>query len=147
MVAIGGINQQTIAEVAHAGVRCFAIVSALVGAPDIPAQAAKLRNFYSRKVFMSNNAHMVPPQAKAPPVVLSIAGSDSGGGAGIQGDIKTISALGGFAVTVITALTAQNGAGVSGVQITPPDFVLQQLAAVHQRFADLSRQNRHAGNA
>ena len=84
---------------------------------------------------MSNNAHMVPPQAKAPPVVLSIAGSDSGGGAGIQGDIKTISALGGFAVTVITALTAQNGAGVSGVQVTPPDFVLQQLAAVHQGFA------------
>ena len=43
VVAIGGINEQTIAEVARTGVRCFAIVSALVGAPDIPAQAAKLR--------------------------------------------------------------------------------------------------------
>ena len=69
------------------------------------------------------------------PVILSIAGSDSGGGAGIQGDSKTISVLGGFAVTVITALTAQNGAGVSGVQVISPDFVLEQLAAVHEGFA------------
>ena len=49
VVAIGGINQQTIAEVAHAGVRCFAIVSALVGAPDIPAQAAKLREILQQE--------------------------------------------------------------------------------------------------
>ena len=83
---------------------------------------------------MSNTSSALQPDAANIPVILSIAGSDSGGGAGIQGDSKTISVLGGFAVTVITALTAQNGAGVSGVQVTPPDFVLQQLAAVQQGF-------------
>ncbi|WP_051258126.1 bifunctional hydroxymethylpyrimidine kinase/phosphomethylpyrimidine kinase [Desulfovibrio cuneatus] len=84
---------------------------------------------------MSNSTKALHPRATSSPVILSIAGSDSGGGAGIQGDIKTISVLGGFAVTVITALTAQNGAGVSGVQVTPPDFVLQQLAAVQEGFS------------
>lgn len=62
--------------------------------------------------------------------VLVIAGSDSGGGAGIQADIKTITALGGFAMTAITALTAQNTLGVSGVMQVPPDFVQAQLEAV-----------------
>jgi hydroxymethylpyrimidine/phosphomethylpyrimidine kinase len=55
--------------------------------------------------------------------VLVIAGSDSGGGAGIEADVKTITALGGFAETAITALTAQNTLGVFGVVATPPDFV------------------------
>ena len=51
-----------------------------------------------------------------PPIVLSIAGSDSSGGAGIQADIKAISALGGYAATAITALTAQNTLGVSRIE-------------------------------
>ena len=68
------------------------------------------------------------------PVVLSIAGSDSGGGAGIQADCKTMTALGAFAATVITALTAQNGAGVLGIHEVPADFVLQQLRAVREGF-------------
>lgn len=55
--------------------------------------------------------------------VLTIAGSDSGGGAGIEADIKTISALGGYACTAITAVTAQNTLGVFGVQVMPPEFV------------------------
>jgi hydroxymethylpyrimidine/phosphomethylpyrimidine kinase len=55
--------------------------------------------------------------------VLTIAGSDSGGGAGIEADIKTISALGGYACTAITAVTAQNTLGVFGVQVMPADFV------------------------
>jgi hydroxymethylpyrimidine/phosphomethylpyrimidine kinase len=62
--------------------------------------------------------------------VLVIAGSDSGGGAGIQADIKTITALGGFAMTAITALTAQNTLGVHGVLPIPPDFIRQQIAVV-----------------
>jgi hydroxymethylpyrimidine/phosphomethylpyrimidine kinase len=62
--------------------------------------------------------------------VLIVAGSDSGGGAGIQADIKTVAALGGFAMTAITALTAQNTQGVSGVYPTPPDFVAAQMRAV-----------------
>ena len=62
--------------------------------------------------------------------VLIIAGSDSGGGAGIQGDLKTVTALGGYAATAITALTAQNSQGVFGVLPTPPAFVTQQIRLV-----------------
>jgi hydroxymethylpyrimidine kinase/phosphomethylpyrimidine kinase len=62
--------------------------------------------------------------------VLTIAGSDSGGGAGIQADIKTITALGGYAMSVVTALTAQNTVGVSGVHEVPPDFIRAQFDAV-----------------
>jgi len=65
-----------------------------------------------------------------PPRILAIAGSDSGGGAGIQADIKTITALGGFATTAITALTAQNTLGVRGIHEVPPDFVALQIDAV-----------------
>lgn len=59
--------------------------------------------------------------------VLIIAGSDSGGGAGIQGDIKTVSALGGYAMTAITALTAQNTQGVFGIHPIPEEFIAQQI--------------------
>lgn len=62
--------------------------------------------------------------------VLIIAGSDSGGGAGIQADIKTVTALGGYAATAITALTIQNTLGVSGVVATPPKAVRAQMQAV-----------------
>ncbi len=62
--------------------------------------------------------------------VLTIAGSDSGGGAGIQADIKTISALGGFATSAITAITIQNTLGVSGVHPIPLDMIRGQIDAV-----------------
>src|SRR6187549_2585306 len=62
--------------------------------------------------------------------VLTIAGSDSGGGAGIQADIKTITALGGYAMSAITALTAQNTLGVSEVFAVDPFFVESQVVAV-----------------
>src|SRR3989339_1449643 len=62
--------------------------------------------------------------------VLTIAGSDTGGGAGIQADIKTITALGGYATTVITALTAQNTLGVQAVLEVPASFVAQQIDAI-----------------
>ncbi|HXV22904.1 MAG TPA: bifunctional hydroxymethylpyrimidine kinase/phosphomethylpyrimidine kinase [Alphaproteobacteria bacterium] len=62
--------------------------------------------------------------------VLAIAGSDSGGGAGIQADIKTISALGGYAMTAVTALTAQNTEGVFGVHAVPRDFIHRQIELV-----------------
>ncbi len=64
-----------------------------------------------------------------PPRILSIAGSDSSGGAGIQADIKTITMLGGYAMTAITAITAQNTLGVSAAQILSPELVAAQIDA------------------
>src|SRR5713226_3193876 len=61
------------------------------------------------------------------PRVLIIAGSDSGGGAGIQADLKTVAALGVFGMTAITALTAQNTTGVYGVIEVDPEFVVRQI--------------------
>lgn len=64
------------------------------------------------------------------PRVLIIAGSDSGGGAGIQADIKTVTMLGGYAMTAVTAITVQNTLGVSAVHGVPPDIVSGQISAV-----------------
>ncbi len=64
---------------------------------------------------------------KKPPRILTIAGSDSGGGAGIQADIKTIAMLGGYAMSAITAITAQNSRGVQGVTPLMGDFVVEQI--------------------
>ena len=60
--------------------------------------------------------------------ILIVAGSDSGGGAGIQADIKAVTALGGYAATAITALTAQDTLGVHAVHPVPQDFIAQQIA-------------------
>jgi len=64
------------------------------------------------------------------PRVLVIAGSDSGGGAGIQADIKAVTMLGGHAMTAVTAITAQNTLGVEAVHPVPPDLVVRQMASV-----------------
>jgi hydroxymethylpyrimidine/phosphomethylpyrimidine kinase len=68
------------------------------------------------------------------PKALTIAGSDSGGGAGIQADLKTFSAFRVFGMSVITAVTAQNSVGVQGVENLPPGFVAQQLRSVLEDF-------------
>jgi hydroxymethylpyrimidine/phosphomethylpyrimidine kinase len=68
------------------------------------------------------------------PIAVTIAGSDSGGGAGLQGDLKTFSALGVYGACVVTALTAQNTAGVTALHDVPADFVAAQMDAV---FSDL----------
>jgi hydroxymethylpyrimidine/phosphomethylpyrimidine kinase len=68
------------------------------------------------------------------PVALTIAGSDSSGGAGIQADLKTFAALGVYGASVVTALTAQNTSGVTGIHLVPADFVTAQIDAV---FSDL----------
>ncbi|SDA13589.1 hydroxymethylpyrimidine/phosphomethylpyrimidine kinase [Methylobacterium sp. UNC378MF] len=69
------------------------------------------------------------------PIAVTIAGSDSGGGAGIQADLKTFSALGVYGASVITALTAQNTKGVQGIHDVPADFVARQIDSV---FSDLA---------
>jgi hydroxymethylpyrimidine/phosphomethylpyrimidine kinase len=68
------------------------------------------------------------------PKALTIAGSDSGGGAGIQADLKTFSAFRVFGMSVLTAVTAQNSVGVQGVENLPPAFVAQQLRSVLDDF-------------
>lgn len=69
------------------------------------------------------------------PIALTIAGSDSSGGAGIQADLKSFAALGVYGASVITALTAQNTTGVSGIHPVPAPFVTAQIDAV---FSDLA---------
>ncbi|MDX2422875.1 MAG: bifunctional hydroxymethylpyrimidine kinase/phosphomethylpyrimidine kinase [Amphritea sp.] len=84
---------------------------------------------------MSNISASPPVQGSSTPIVLTIAGSDSGGGAGIQADIKAISATGSYACSVITAITAQNTLGVSAIFPIPLEHVEKQLDAV---FTDLN---------
>ncbi len=69
-----------------------------------------------------------------PPICLTIAGSDSSAGAGIQADLKTFAALDGYGVSVITAITAQNTTGVRHVEVCPPQLVGQQLQALAEDF-------------
>lgn len=77
----------------------------------------------------------MPHSQDTPPIVLTIAGSDSGGGAGIQADIKAISATGSYACSVITAVTSQNTLGVSAIHPIPVEHIESQLDSV---FTDLN---------
>lgn len=72
---------------------------------------------------------------KTPPCVLTIAGSDSGAGAGIQADARTIHALGGYALTVVAAVTAQNSRGISSWQAVPPSLIAAQIKSVASDFS------------
>lgn len=69
-----------------------------------------------------------------PPCILTIAGSDSGGGAGIQADLKTMTVLGAFGMSAVSAVTAQNGLGVTGIHPVPADFVALQIRTVRDGF-------------
>src|SRR5919108_1602883 len=73
--------------------------------------------------------------AMTTPIALTIAGSDSSGGAGIQADLKSFAAFGVYGASVITALTAQNTQGVKAIHDVPPDFIAAQMDAV---FSDLA---------
>lgn len=73
--------------------------------------------------------------ARSTPIALTIAGSDSGGGAGIQADLKAFSAMGAYGASVLTALTAQNTLGVSAIHDVPIDFVTAQMDAVYSDLA------------
>ncbi|MCX8453037.1 bifunctional hydroxymethylpyrimidine kinase/phosphomethylpyrimidine kinase [Paenarthrobacter ureafaciens] len=85
---------------------------------------------------MSSSAvYPLPAVIRTHPRVLSIAGSDPSGGAGIQADLKSIAAHGGYGMAAITALTAQNTRGVSGVHVPPVEFLRQQLETVSSDVA------------
>lgn len=72
--------------------------------------------------------------AQQPPIVLTIAGSDSGGAAGLQADLKTLTALGVYGMSVVTVVTAQNSVNVAALHRLPPQFVAQQLEAVLEDY-------------
>jgi len=118
VVAIGGINDSNAKEVLAAGVDGIAVASAVLSSPDYIAATKNLHAVI--------NSH----RQKSYPCILSIAGSDSSGGAGSQADIKTITATGGYAASVITALTAQNTVTVTAIHNIPSEFVRQQIDAV-----------------
>ena len=79
---------------------------------------------------MSGRAEAQPRRGRSTPTALTIAGSDSGGGAGIQADLKAFARCGVHGVTAVTAVTAQSTVGVSAVHPIPPDVVLEQVRAV-----------------
>ncbi len=122
VVAIGGIARDNIASVIDAGADAVAVISAILSAPDPAMAAAELSLLFNRRA----------PWPRG--VVLSVAGSDSGGGAGIQADLKSGALLGSYVATAITALTAQNSKGVSSIHSLPPSFVEHQMEAVLSDF-------------
>jgi hydroxymethylpyrimidine/phosphomethylpyrimidine kinase len=93
----------------------------------VPADSAVSENRSARARSAQDQGRERKTFAGRPPVVLTIAGSDPSGGAGIQADLKTFSALGAYGTAVITALTAQSTQGVTGVHTVPPEFVRAQL--------------------
>ena len=136
-VAIGGMNRDTIGEVIARGVEGVAVVSAIVAA-DSPREvseelAAIIRAHRPEpSEFSEYSENSEDSQNPYSPIsrVLTIAGSDSGGGAGIQADIKSISANGCFAASAITAITAQNTLGVNAVEGLSIDIIEGQIEAV-----------------
>ncbi len=118
IVAIGGISSENARSVLAAGADVLAVVSAVMGDPD-PALAA-------REIVLSFNSLKPFPRGR----MLTIAGSDSGGGAGIQADLKVSTLLGSFGMSAITALTAQNTLGVRNIHPAPPEFIQDQIEAV-----------------
>lgn len=114
-VAIGGVGVGDVAALRAAGAVGVAVVSALCTATD---PAATARDFVSRW------------RAAGVPRVLSIAGSDPSGGAGIQADLKSIAANGGYGMAALTALTAQNTKRVVDVHTPPAEFLRTQLDTI-----------------
>jgi hydroxymethylpyrimidine kinase/phosphomethylpyrimidine kinase/thiamine-phosphate diphosphorylase len=118
VVAIGGITTSNACRVIDAGADALAVISSVLSCPRPEMAVAELKLLFNRSSEYPRGS------------VLTIAGSDSGGGAGIQADIKTVSLLGSYAASVITALTAQNTRGVSSIHGLPPSFVIDQLDTV-----------------
>ena len=118
VVAIGGITTSNACRVVGAGADALAVISSVLSSPRPDMAAAELKLLFNRNRPFPRGS------------VLTIAGSDSGGGAGIQADIKAVTLLGSYAASVITALTAQNTRGVSSIHGLPPTFVIDQLDAV-----------------
>ena len=122
VVAIGGISKENMMQLKGTDVDGVALVSAIFGAENIEEECKELRLL---------SEAMVRPEKRA---VLSIAGSDCSGGAGIQADLKTMTMNGVYAMSAITALTAQNTTGVQGIFEVSPAFLGMQIDSV---FTDI----------
>jgi hydroxymethylpyrimidine kinase/phosphomethylpyrimidine kinase/thiamine-phosphate diphosphorylase len=114
-VAIGGVGIDDTEDLRDAGAAGLAVVSALCAADDPKGVATEFRRRW---------------RAGTVPRVLTIAGSDPSGGAGIQADLKSIAANGGYGMAAVTALTVQNTLGVRAVHVPPADFLRAQLEAL-----------------
>lgn len=119
VVAIGGITEDNIRELVGTGINGVSVISAIYGSAHIEDSARNIRK----------QVELITGEMKK---VLTIAGSDCSGGAGIQADIKTITVHGAYGMSAITALTAQNTTGVYGVLDVGPDFVAQQIDCIYQ---------------
>ncbi len=117
VVAIGGINSANLSQLHHSGIAGAAVISAIFAARDIKSAAAVLRQRLSALLLKT---------------ALTVAGSDASGGAGIQADLKTMTACGVYGMSALTALTAQNTQGVAAVSPVTPDFLAAQLDSVFQ---------------
>lgn len=120
VVAIGGISEENMDQLKGTGISGVAVISALFAQADVCQAATRLCEKLS----------YIIEKGKKRKTALTIAGSDSSGGAGIQADIKTMIANGVYAMSAITALTAQNTLGVSGIMEVTPEFLGQQMDCI-----------------
>jgi len=118
VVAIGGITRDNAGALIDCGADAVAVISSVLSTRSPGLAACELALLFNRRAPYPRGA------------VLTVAGSDSGGGAGIQGDLKTIALLGSYGASALTALTAQNTRGVSAIHPVPPAFLAQQIEAV-----------------
>lgn len=121
VVAIGGITKDNVLKLQGSGVDGIAVVSAIFNSEDIIKSTRELKDL---SLVLTNDM----------PRALAIAGSDCSGGAGIQADLKAMTANNVYGMSVITALTAQNTTGVQNILSISPDFVKEQLDSV---FTDI----------
>lgn len=124
VVAIGGINQANVNELVGTGIVGVAVISAILGQDNISQATLALRK-------TTGQLAKETPHREEIAKVLSIAGSDCSGGAGIQADMKTFMAHDCYGMSVITALTAQNTQGVYGIETCSDAFVKEQINAVY----------------
>lgn len=133
VVAIGGITRDNILNLKGRGICGVAVISAIFAQKDITQAAEEMRKL-SQEITGNNEITENRMRENDMHTALTIAGSDSSGGAGIQADIKTMTANRVYAMSAITALTAQNTTGVTGIMEVTPDFLALQLDAV---FTDI----------
>lgn len=132
-VAIGGVTAADLPGLRTAGAAGAAVVSAVCAAPDPQDAAAELAAAWAGTAPARRSLGAEPgraPFSPRPPRVLAVAGTDPTGGAGIQADLKSIAANGGYGMAVVTALVAQNTRGVRSVHVPPAGFLREQLDAV-----------------